>query len=511
MKKILQLIAYPAFAMLCVTVQAQTKIEVNFKDIKPKYEQTIKNKETFTVHISNINRNLYKVDGVKTETDYNSAVPTALTGIKLPGYLYTQQPSDDKMKSPGGESISSATVYNQIKELLNEVVTRAKKLDDATVLYNDLSHLQKNCSDDGMAVTTSVMERTSQYLTGSKTYGTKTSIQMISDLEEFLYDQRNKAATALDSAAVLIQQYEVTALTELSAAQADAKMELNKVKVSVQKGGLTTEKKLTASRMIAKYQQQIDDFLKDKATLETIIDQLKQNLVKAQGTVEDMRKFEKDDKIYAITRLMKLLVNSTNFEYTSETITAKTDEIKYVITIEPTELNTCDVNGKRIIEVTVKVNNGLKIDFSTGVFLNGGSDDFLGRSYYYQNIDADNRQIVAADRGTRYLLSVGALMHFYKRSTSNLKLGGSVGVSTTAAVTDLLFHVGPSIFLGNKNRVVISGGLTLKSSSLLDQKLQMNTTYTKLQSPDAIPTVSVFPTAGYFFSLTYNFTKLSSK
>jgi len=38
-----------------------------------------------------------------------------------------------------------------------------------------------------------------------------------------------------------------------------------------------------------------------------------------------------------------------------------------------------------------------------------------------------------------------------------------------------------------------------------------NTSNTRLESPDAISTVSVFPTAGYFFSFTYNFTKLPAK
>lgn len=198
------------------------------------------------------------------------------------------------------------------------------------------------------------------------------------------------------------------------------------------------------------------------------------------------------------------------FTYTSEVMTAITDEVKFTLTIEPTEINTCDLNGKRIIVVKVKVKGGLKIDFSTGAFFNGGSNKFLGNTYYYRNIDENSRLITTAERGSRNMLSVGALMHFYRRSVKKVNLAGSVGVSTTANLSDLNFHIGPSVLLGRKDRIAISAGLTLKSSPVLDRQLEVDKVYSKLQSPDEIPTVQAFPVAGYFFAITYNFSKLTS-
>lgn len=354
------------------------------------------------------------------------------------------------------------------------------------------------------------MGKTNEYLTNNTSLGSITPVKMQERLQNYLYQLRKDAEQLSANVNRLVDQYQASASNDLDELNKHYNKQLRENQQAL-KTTLTTEQKSRATDLITKYEQQIAHFAENKTILVNSIEELKQNQAKAQSTIEDMRKFEKEDKVYAIVNLFNRLIDASTFEYTSELITAKTDEIKYTITIEPTELNTCGINGKKIIEVVTKVNKGLKIDFSTGIFLNSGSENFIGRTYYYENIDTESRKIVSADRGSRLLLSVGALMHFYKRSTHKVKVGGSLGVSTTAALSDLMVHVGPSLLISNKNRIVLSGGITLKTSSLLDQKLQLDTVYTNLKSPDDIPTVSVFPTAGAFFSLTYNFTKLPSK
>lgn len=486
---LLTLILFMAVATTLAQAPDKT-ITVNFKDLQKKYEETIKNKQTFVVQVTNINRSLYKIDGVMTETNYNTALPTALTGIKLPSFFYTTSPN----KTDGAAAPSKSDLLESIKAGMDKIKRDARDLDNATLLYNELLHLQKNCADTQQTIIDKAMKKVNAYLhDNDEDYGNKTSDQLRVELQTYLLGLRKSA----DSTATQIQRdlvkYETDEAKKI-AEQRDSDLK------KLNKGSSDYQKRVKDIEAI--YQDDMKAFA-------VIVTDLKINMDKAFATIEDMRKFEKDDKIYALVKLFNLVYNASSFTYTSEVITAHTDEIKYIITIEPTELNTCD-NAKKIIEIKVKVENGFKMDFSTGLFVNSGNANFLGQSYYYINTDDTHRQILTADRGSRALVSVGALMHFYKRSLSAVKLGGSLGVSTTAAVTDLLFHAGPSLFIGSENRVVISGGLTLKSSSLLDQKLQTNTIYTKLQSPDAIPTVSVFPRAGYFISLTYNFTALKA-
>ncbi|MCF6130118.1 hypothetical protein L1S35_10560 [Flavobacterium sp. AS60] len=490
------------FSFVGLAQDVDKTISVDFKNLKNKYEETVDRKKTFQIKITNINRNLYKVDGIKVETNYNIAVPSALTGIKLPAYIYTTPPSQDKLKSTGvGLSARSSDIYDEIQKRFYNIEANAKKLDDITLLFNKLSHLSKDCQNTFNDIKVQVLKKSNQYLNGNDNYGTTTVEQMRSNLEAKMTSLTEEAERELSDLPNWIARYEEQTPNELEARNMSNIKELTSEK----------NKQISSTTTIENLSNQIANFKEIKADFKDLLKEIKANLEKAKASVNDMKKFEKEDKPYELLHLYDVLTSPATFEYDSEVITAKTDEIKYTITIEPTELNICNANGKKVIEVIVKVNGGFKIDFSSGAFLNSGSDDFLGNSYYYIKTDADHRKIVTADRGSRYLMSVGALMHFYWRTTSPVKLGGSIGVSTTAAVSDLLFHIGPSIFIGHKNRVVISGGLTLKSSPILDQKLKTDVIYTNLETPDAVPTVNVFPKAGLFFSLTYNFTASSNK
>jgi uncharacterized protein YpuA (DUF1002 family) len=513
MKKKIYLLIIPCVMIAGKTLgQQQTPdktIPIDFKTLQSTYDKNeIDKGKTFVIQISNINRNLYKVTGVKTETDYNSAVPAALTGIKLPEYLYNQMPNQTAMKAlPGGGARTSAQILADIKVDLKTINDAGDNINKSTILFNEITHLSKNCADDSQTIINKAVAKCNAYLGQNLAAN-----QVAAALELFLNSKIDDATAALKKLQDDITDYETAAQKELNNGHADYLKNLDQAKKQSQDPHLSRSNKQAALQTVSDYQEKVNGFTADKATLSSMIDQIKANQTKAQSAVQDMQKFRQDDKIYTVVKLFQKVANPDSYIFTSELIKAKTDEISYVITIEPTDINDCPgMNSIKTVTVTVKVNGGLKIDFSTGAFVNFGSKDFLGQTYYYQNIDADNRQILSANRGSRALFSIGALMHFYKRSTAPVKLGGSLGVSTSANLADLNFHVGPSLFIGSKNRIVLTGGMTLKSSSLLDENLKTNTPYTKLQSPDAIPTVSVFPTRGWFLALTYNFTKLPNK
>lgn len=440
-------------------------IAVDFQNLKSSYEETIDHNTTFSVHLKNINRNLYKINGIKTETYYNAAVPTMLTGIKIPSYLY--QASSGISMADSSFKTRSSSLYQQLSQIqsfFEAIKLTAKTLDNSIFLYNDLAHLSKSCKTHSQIVSDAV-NSVKLYHQGAN--GSVSEIR--TQLEQYLLKQRTDAINAFQRAVIAVDKY---------------------------------EKEL---------QKDIDSDPKINEDAAKVIERLRENLSKAEATIEEMRKFEKDDKVFILLRLFDMLQAPGTFEYTSEIIKVKTDEVKYTITIEPSELNLCAVNSKKVIEITVIAKSGLKLDFSTGIFVSGGSNDFLGQTYYYEGIDADNRMIRAAERTNRNMLSIGALMHLYKRSTDVIKWGGSVGVSTTASFTDLNFHAGPSLFICNKNRIVLTSGLALRSSNLLDNRFKVGQSYLKTKTPDAIPTVTQFPMAGYFFSLTYNFSKLPAK
>lgn len=484
-------------------------IPIDFMALENEYKEELEYGKTFQINVSNINRYLYKVDGVKVETNFNIAVPSALTGVKLPAYFFTEEPSPGKMRTPSRAAKSATNVYKDIqKQLLKvkeTVEISAADINKALILLNELNRLTKDCSDKHDDILKQALQKSSFFLTGSTNY-TDSASQIASKLKDKLEGITKSPDQELSKLKALVDEYEVLGNQEI-----DEQRQFNIDQKRIVENQKDT-KSMSRSELkksddaIRSFEKKITAYMTDKKDFSELMEKIWANEEKAKTAVQEIKKFELDDNSFKIVHLFQLVSDPSLFTYKSEIFTAKTDEIKYTITIEPTEFNTCDLNGKRIISVIVNVKGGWKIDFSTGAFVNLGNDEFMGNSYYYVYEDSDHRKIVTADRGSRALMSVGALMHFYWRSTSYVNAGLSMGVSTTAAVSDLLFHAGPSAFIGKKNRLVISAGATLKSSTVLDQKLQTGIIYTKIESPDAIPTVSVFPKLGYFFSITYNFT-----
>lgn len=491
-------------SLLC-TAQNVKLDSINFLDLKEEYNYTVKNNQKVQIKLININRNLYKISGVKVETNYNTEVPAALKGIKVPSYIFTSQRMAF-MNYPSDQGDTLAMLYyDEIKSRFEFIAANAQKIDSVPILHNRLNNHAKDCLHTFDKILHNIHNECAIYL------GAKNSHRIAPDeFEKYMLTLVENAAEALKGLPELIEKYKSSAAQELHK-QNTADIGLRDEVAETLKTKMTTEKRKTYLKTLNAFQTKIDSFPIYRSDLDQVIKKLYAYLDEAKTAVKEMKEFEKTGKIYALTNFYKLLNNPATFQFKSEIITAKTDEIKYTFTVEPTELNSCGKNDKIIIVAVIKVDSGFKMDFSTGVFLNSGNDDFLGNTYYYVYTDADHRKIVTADRANRYLMSVGALMHFYWRTKCDVRLGGSVGVSTTASVSDLLFHAGPSVFIGRKNRCVLTAGLTLKSSPMLDRKLQTDTLYTKLESPDTIPTVSVFPKAGYFFSFTYNFTALPSK
>jgi len=102
------------------------------------------------------------------------------------------------------------------------------------------------------------------------------------------------------------------------------------------------------------------------------------------------------------------------------------------------------------------------------------------------------------------LLSIGAFAHLYKRTGRQVIWALSPGVSTTTAFDGFLFHLGGSALLGRETRLVITLGATFKESAQLDQRYRVDATYPTEALPREVPTVKVFPRAGWFVALTYN-------
>jgi hypothetical protein len=196
-----------------------------------------------------------------------------------------------------------------------------------------------------------------------------------------------------------------------------------------------------------------------------------------------------------------------NFTCSSIPIVARTDEINFNVEIVPKAGKEKALNIDTIkFEIPLTVKGGLKIDFSTGVifsFINSSFD----QTYRLEQNTADTNLVTIRENSNRNLFipSVGAFMHFYPRCTGTAKFGGVLGLSTND-LNSLRYHLGISVILGSKNRVIISTGATGNYAKALASEYEVDQVITKDLGLKEVPVEDVFR-LGAFVAFSYNLTK----
>jgi hypothetical protein len=238
----------------------------------------------------------------------------------------------------------------------------------------------------------------------------------------------------------------------------------------------------------------------------TYKDSLKTVVTKAKESVAEMKKFKDENKIQDLINNYNM-INYSNFTFTSEPVQIKADEVKFDIKINSNKQLPCNIPSKTNISETYKTIGGWKLDFSSGIFFNGGNEDFIGRELQYIPLDNSTVTIQTKDGGKRLLLSLGALMHIYYRREGSVNWAVSPGLSTTTAFDGIIFHLGGSAIFGWQNRIVLTAGISLREAKVLDRNYHFDQHYATTDLPENPPTIKVFPKSGYFVSLTYNWSK----
>lgn len=484
--------------------------EIDFSNLQNKYKFPVPHGSPVKIRIKNVNRMVFKVEDEKSEEDFNIALPDALKGIKLPNFLFSLPiPAPEtgaNLPTDKASSISGTDLQDpeaSLKYLLGQIERRAKKLNDATLYYNDINHLSKNCSKSMDDIMQDLNGRTISFLYPAEKI-TLSNAELRERLKDTLFAQREGAALLVIKIKEIVESYKKGMNKMIDDRWMNTQHALNQLRRDLTSTAKITKEKQEVQAEIDSRVATIEVLKSKKEELREVTDEMNENLKKAESLVDAMFEFDKNDKLYIISIAFSTFSNLKNYEYLSATIIPERDETKINITITAKELNACSGADKESTEIKLRAQGSLKVDISSGAFVSGGSEGFLGRTYYYEKKADGMRQIVAAKRNHPLMLSAGALIHFYRRSSALCKVAGSAGVSTTAGFDELNFHAGPSLILGDKNRFIISAGLVLKSSKVLDRQLQMNTLYKVDQTPDDIPTVAEFPKAGWFVGFTYN-------
>ena len=510
------IILLPSIAIAQVTDAPIDFLKLDNADLT----QFLKYNKKARVKISNINRFIYKVSVEKTETDFNVTVPAVLSGIKLPGFLTTQMPATTgapapKTITPGVRTASQ--LEQELIDALKELIKARNYLNAAVDMHNKVVHISKDCNSDYSQIESLAIAEIKTFLTGTlKTTipgladeletGITTSMTTVKDLypviEELLKKWKDRSLLEYRITKKGLNDQLVTRKNKIADLQEELKALTAPAAKAAKLAEIRTEEKQAAGIELTLKENEEDYTAKTKVFDDAV--------TKGKTLFDEINKFKDEGKLYSLVDDIRK-VNLSNYTYYSEMVEMKKDEAKFSFSVAADGPMACDKASEQKFTVKLRAKGGIKLDFSTGFFLNFGNDDFLGKEYYYKSFNTanDTVSIISADAGKRILLSIGALMHIYWRTSTLLKPGIAIGASVSTGFDALNLHVGPCLIIGDKDRLCVTGGLSLREVKTLDKRYETDRLYVKKLLPDAIPTIKKFPATGFFLAVTYNFSRFT--
>lgn len=139
---------------------------------------------------------------------------------------------------------------------------------------------------------------------------------------------------------------------------------------------------------------------------------------------------------------------------------------------------------------------GVKINTSVALTLNNFGDK--AQDYF---IDENNT--INAEVTSNFIPNLATMINFYPVISENFNIGGSFGLSIpiTNDIKGVNFLLGPSIFMGSKNRVSLSAGAAYGPVNTLTNGLEVGDETTILDIDNYTKTVYDF---GYYFGVSFS-------
>lgn len=473
-----------ATLLIAFTVNAQTQLIqtdtlIVYDFLKPDVPKNVRisHGKTIQFKIRNINRTLYNYNFSQQVSNFNTSIPpifNSFTSATLPA-------------SGTNEALGAAADTSGFQKAYTAFKGRARAMTEISILQNNLQYLLQNCSDSFVVIRQSAYRIVAAYegtgITSLPEAISKTRIKINQQLENIHADY-----------SLLLVEYE-------------------KIKTK------TTEQKAIADQLTGQLSK-----AKDPEKAKLITDLAKQNKIVSEANMafsdakakfdeatklnDEVDKFITSKGIEAVLTTIENF-NESNFAVYSPVYTASGDEIIVNFAIDPKGNLPCQApyaTFKR--DVTIKVKGGLKLDFSSGLFLNFAfnRNNFFDQSYRLDSVAGhpDQKKIVRNHNRNMAIPSIGALLHIYRRSGTSFNWGGAFGASISNEAR-ANYHGGVSMIFGRDQRVVLSSGLTYCKATLLSSRYEENQVIPLEPLIDPVPTED-FYRLGWFFCFSYNIT-----
>lgn len=191
-------------------------------------------------------------------------------------------------------------------------------------------------------------------------------------------------------------------------------------------------------------------------------------------------------------------LEASNFEQVYD-YQLSADRMNIELMFNPTIIDGAGRSAPRELKrrnVSLVSKGGFKINTSIAMTMNN-----FGRSSNDFYISAEG--IIGAERNDYFVPNLSTMINFYPMMSESFNVGGSFGLAIPISdnVGGINFLLGPSLFMGNKNRLSLSGGVAYGPVNRLTNGIKPGDT-TELRSLENF-TKTVYD-FGYFFGVSFS-------
>jgi hypothetical protein len=439
------------------------KIKIKIVNEDGTTEKTVRSGDFCSFKIKNINKFLYRITISGKKIDLETPVPTELQALfRLSPSQLAGSASNKKVE----EAISSTNVEKQKISLLKGLRKTTRK--------------NFNSNQDFQSALNDLIDKCDAYIRKAK------------EISNTIFELK-----------LLKVKLVVMAQKDISAAQ--MKTEIATINIP------STDPSTNYIQLLNLYAdlQTAYKFVLDKAVNEEKVEvkMVFDKIEKAFVTIdEEQLLLQYSDVIYLYGELQ----NDKNFIAIAPPVQADGDFINYKVTIDPAYTSALGAHKNPVaFDFDVPVKCGWKVDFSVGPvfsFGNGAKDE----KYFLENSITENKSILKKRENNNNISpGIAAMMHFYRRSGTEVSWGGLLGAGAGFQNIDdaeVSFYTGLSLVLGKKQKIMINGGISFLSVERLKTE-QYETDKEYLTSGINLVDVTEKVFKGSFFlSLSYNLT-----
>jgi hypothetical protein len=185
------------------------------------------------------------------------------------------------------------------------------------------------------------------------------------------------------------------------------------------------------------------------------------------------------------------------------------DLVQLEVIIEPKSSALGYKFRKENFTTNIRTYGGLRYDVSAGLMFNFNLND---RSYFYDPTDfvSDTVRITQnADRNS-FLPFIGSQLNIYINKPFKFPISPGFNIGLSTNLTDIRNYLGVCLVIGNKDRIVLSGGVVTGQIDVLSGQYETNNIYLRSDLPE-IPEVIKSFRLGSYLSITYNLSSNKAK